>query len=193
MNSLRGGKIQVILMCIIMILTTSTSLTSFLGSTFVSSRNAIIDRTFNCGVIKRCRYGRIRLSENMCICINCKWVTSCKAYHFIETNHKQPHINKEPDFMPRKGSPTIMVTIHTKQNMSPKEEIGQTYSDTCVYHNKDAELSEATNQEKVSYNNSEITTEYDVVKCADFDEEHGCWVNNMPDKIKRVNPNFVPS
>ena len=51
----------------------------------------------------------------MCICINCKWVTSCKAYHFVETKHEQPHMSAEPAFMPRDGSPTITVTIRTEQ------------------------------------------------------------------------------
>ena len=37
------------------------------------------------------------------------------------------------------------------------------------------------------------TIEYDVVKCADFVLDEGCWVRNMPDEIRRVNPEFVPT
>ena len=37
------------------------------------------------------------------------------------------------------------------------------------------------------------TTEYDVVKCEDFVQDTGCWVRNMPEEIRKANPNFVPS
>lgn len=37
------------------------------------------------------------------------------------------------------------------------------------------------------------TYEYDVVECKDFVEDQGCWVRNMPEEIKRLNPNFVPT
>lgn len=37
------------------------------------------------------------------------------------------------------------------------------------------------------------TIEYDVVKCADFVRDQDCWVRNMPEEIKRLNPEFVPS
>eukprot|EP00751_Fragilariopsis_kerguelensis_P005741 CAMPEP_0170796782 /NCGR_PEP_ID=MMETSP0733-20121128/25120_1 /TAXON_ID=186038 /ORGANISM="Fragilariopsis kerguelensis, Strain L26-C5" /LENGTH=149 /DNA_ID=CAMNT_0011147319 /DNA_START=190 /DNA_END=639 /DNA_ORIENTATION=+ len=40
---------------------------------------------------------------------------------------------------------------------------------------------------------TKTTIEYDVVKCADFVLEKHCWMKNMPDEIKRVNPEFVPS
>ena len=41
---------------------------------------------------------------------------------------------------------------------------------------------------------SSVTTcEYDVVACKDFVEEKGCWIQNMPEEIKRANPQFVPS
>ncbi|EKX39053.1 hypothetical protein GUITHDRAFT_76693 [Guillardia theta CCMP2712] len=43
----------------------------------------------------------------MCICVNCKWVERCKAYHFVEEQHQQPHLTLVPDFTPRDGSPTI--------------------------------------------------------------------------------------
>jgi len=37
------------------------------------------------------------------------------------------------------------------------------------------------------------TIEYDVVKCADFVLDQGSWVRNMPEEIKRLNPDFVPT
>jgi hypothetical protein len=48
-----------------------------------------------------------------CICVNCKWVTSCQAYHFVETKHEQPHMTSDPTFEPRDGSPTIQVHIRS--------------------------------------------------------------------------------
>ena len=50
---------------------------------------------------------------NMCICINCKRVTDCAAYHFVETKHEQPHMTETPTFEPRDGSPTIHVHVRT--------------------------------------------------------------------------------
>ena len=45
----------------------------------------------------------------MCICINCSRVTSCQGYHFVETQHEQPHMDENPQFDPQNGSPTIHV------------------------------------------------------------------------------------
>ena len=36
----------------------------------------------------------------MCICINCKWVDRCKAYHTVEKQHGVEHLNQNPDFEP---------------------------------------------------------------------------------------------
>lgn len=47
---------------------------------------------------------------------------------------------------------------------------------------------------KETYDFAPVTTvEYDVVKCADFIEDKGCWVRNMPEEIRLANPDFVPS
>ena len=44
------------------------------------------------------------------------------------------------------------------------------------------------------YDLSPVTTvEYDVVECADYVEDMGAWVRNMPEEIRRANPNFVPT
>ena len=36
----------------------------------------------------------------MCICINCRWVDRCKAYHSVELQHGVPHLNANPDIEP---------------------------------------------------------------------------------------------
>jgi acyl transferase domain-containing protein len=44
------------------------------------------------------------------------------------------------------------------------------------------------------YDLAPVTTyEYDVVKCADFVLDQGCWVRHMPEAIRLANPNFVPT
>ena len=40
---------------------------------------------------------------------------------------------------------------------------------------------------------SVTTTEYDVVKCEDFVSDPGRWVRHMPEEIRQLNPDFVPS
>ena len=39
-------------------------------------------------------------SGDMCICVNCRWVDRCKAYHAVERQHGVPHLNATPDFEP---------------------------------------------------------------------------------------------
>ena len=47
---------------------------------------------------------------------------------------------------------------------------------------------------KSVYDLSPVTTyEYDVVACESFVEDKGCWVRNMPEEIRKANPDFVPS
>jgi hypothetical protein len=38
-----------------------------------------------------------------------------------------------------------------------------------------------------------VTMEYDVVKCEDYVQDMGCWVRNMPEEIRKANPDFVPT
>ena len=145
------------------------------------------------------------LSPLQCICIHCKHVTNCSAYHFVEQQHGQPHINKTPTWEPRNGSPTINVHIRpdedeTTQNeldkmwMEHKEETRraeesyaesnngqQADEDTALYGNTQYDLSGTT------------TYEYDVIECEDFVEEKDAWVKNMPEEIRLANPDFVPT
>lgn len=37
-----------------------------------------------------------KTQQEMCICIDCARVTNCKAYHFVETKHQQPHMTEDP-------------------------------------------------------------------------------------------------
>jgi len=137
----------------------------------------------------------------MCICIDCARVTDCKAYHFVETKHGQPHMNEDPAFSPRDGSPTIHVNIRTSRG--GEEEMARIWSE----HKSETERAERKHQQQEDekaassvlhgetvYDLSPVTTyEYDVVACADYVEDKGCWVRNMPQEIKDANPDFVPT
>ena len=45
----------------------------------------------------------------MCICIDCRWVDRCKAYHAVEEQHQAAHLSLNPDFNPIK--PKIVISI----------------------------------------------------------------------------------
>jgi len=133
----------------------------------------------------------------MCICVDCQWVTSCKAYHFVETKHQQPHMSETPTFLPREGSPTIQVNIRTEprdkvwlwKDRAAKKNITTA---AALSSSVPGESSGGTAIESV-VTNTTTTIEYDVVACEDFVLDKGCWVRNMPDEIKKVNPDFVPT
>jgi hypothetical protein len=137
-----------------------------------------------------------------CICIDCKYVTTCQGYHFVEEKHKQPHITENPTFEPQDGSPTIHVNI---RNIRDPEDLKLEVERMWREHETETEKAETQAAidgrsptdalyGKQTYNFSSVTTyEYDVVKCADFTEDKGAWVRNMPQAIRDANPNFVPS
>lgn len=141
-------------------------------------------------------YDKHTTNLSMCICIDCARVTDCAAYHFVESKHEQPHLNENPQFTPREGSPIIHVNIRTHRNN--EEEIQRIWMEHKEETRK-AEAKAAGGQPnelrgETTYDMSPSTTvEYDVVKCADFVEDKGCWVRNMPEEIKKANPNFVPT
>lgn len=132
-----------------------------------------------------------------CICIHCSHVTNCAAYHFVETQHGQPHMNENPTFEPLNGSPTINVEIR-----SVKNEEDQQKEVERMWREHEAETQRAMENQvddkdplygEKTYSFIPSTTyEYDVVKCASFVEEKDCWVRNMPEEIRLVNPDFVP-
>ncbi|GKY99947.1 hypothetical protein MPSEU_000948300 [Mayamaea pseudoterrestris] len=134
-------------------------------------------------------------SPLQCICINCKWVTTCAAYHFVETKHEQPHMTENPSFEPREGSPTIHVNVRTSRSDDDDQrraELQRMYQE----HESETERAQARQEEhgEATYDLSpQITNEYDVVACADFVQDVGCWIRNMPEEIRRANPDFVPS
>mmetsp|Transcript_3854 Transcript_3854/g.5729 ORF Transcript_3854/g.5729 Transcript_3854/m.5729 type:complete len:202 (+) Transcript_3854:87-692(+) len=147
----------------------------------------------------------------MCICINCKYVTDCAAYHFVETKHEQPHMTNKPTFEPRDGSPTIHVNVRTIRTREDREkEIERMWREheeqTKLAMEKkkegkesgEADVDDDDDDERLvgenKYDLTPVTTyEYDVVKCEDFVLEQDCWIKNMPEEIKKANPNFVPS
>ena len=142
-----------------------------------------------------------RTSLQMCICINCARVTNCSAYHFVEEQHSQPHINTHPTWEPRDGSPTIQVHIRpdtNKQNEIALDKMREEHEDQT---RQAEEAAKDTNDggdfplmgEK-QYDLSGTTSyEYDVIECEDFAEEKDMWVNNMPEEIRIANPDFVPT
>jgi hypothetical protein len=134
---------------------------------------------------------------NMCICVNCALVTSCTAYHFVETKHDQPHMTETPTFTPRDGSPTIHVNIRSIRSDTDRQaEVQRMWREHETETEKaqsDSDSSDNLHGETV-YDLTPVTTyEYDVVKCQDYVEDLGNWVRNMPLEIRNANPNFVPS
>jgi hypothetical protein len=128
---------------------------------------------------------------NMCICIDCKWVTTCEAYHFVEEKHEQPHMTQQPTFNPRNGSPTIEVHIQTTRNDEEFDKLERDHAQET----EDAILQDdGTYMGSTQYDLSpRVEYEYDVIACEDFILEQDCWIQNMPQEIRDANPNFVPS
>ena len=48
-------------------------------------------------------------SGGMCICVDCRWVDRCQAYHAVERQHGAVHLSESPDFQP--SSPRIHVSV----------------------------------------------------------------------------------
>eukprot|EP00525_Craspedostauros_australis_P004664 CAMPEP_0198123780 /NCGR_PEP_ID=MMETSP1442-20131203/38345_1 /TAXON_ID= /ORGANISM="Craspedostauros australis, Strain CCMP3328" /LENGTH=153 /DNA_ID=CAMNT_0043783047 /DNA_START=220 /DNA_END=681 /DNA_ORIENTATION=+ len=125
-----------------------------------------------------------------CICIHCKHVTNCEAYHFVETKHDQPHMTENPTFTPRDGSPTIHVNI---RNARADDETQRMWRE----HASETEKAQANGDVLVGETKydlgSHTTMEYDVVGCQDFVQDQDAWVRNMPEEIRLANPYFVPT
>ncbi len=56
----------------------------------------------------------------MCICVNCRWVDRCKAYHSVEKQHGVKHLTLSPDFEPKE--PIIHVSLIDKDQRSTEIE-----------------------------------------------------------------------
>jgi hypothetical protein len=48
-------------------------------------------------------------APGMCICVDCRWVDQCQAYHAVERQHGVPHLNAAPSFVPEQ--PRIHVQV----------------------------------------------------------------------------------
>lgn len=146
---------------------------------------------------------RVVTSLQMCICIHCARVTNCSAYHFVEQQHAQPHINKNPTWEPRNGSPTIEVHIRPDDDTTAENELDKMWDEHEDQTRRAEEASAsggatAGDDEplfgEMQYDLSGSTSyEYDVVECEDFAEDKDAWVKNMPEEIRIANPDFVPT
>ena len=45
----------------------------------------------------------------MCICVDCRWVDRCQAYHAVERQHGAVHLTEEPDLVPEQ--PRIHISV----------------------------------------------------------------------------------
>jgi len=136
----------------------------------------------------------------MCICIDCARVRSCQGYHFVEERHGQPHMDPSPTFDPRDGSPTINVTYRTSTTADAESEYERMVREHSAEERRAAGRLDGAAPSppelhgEETYDLSPVTSmEYDVVACEDYVEERGAWVRNMPEEIRKANPDFVPT
>ena len=125
---------------------------------------------------------RLLRTQLRCICIDCARVTNCRAYHFVETKHQQPHINASPSFEPRNGSPTIHVNIRSLRTEDTEREIKRMWTEHSNETIRAEERAKAEGKDpsttalygETIYNISPMTTyEYDVVQCEDYLNDKG--------------------
>ena len=48
-------------------------------------------------------------APGMCICVDCRWVDQCQAYHAVERQHGAAHLTPTPVFAPKE--PRIHVQV----------------------------------------------------------------------------------
>jgi glutathione synthase/RimK-type ligase-like ATP-grasp enzyme len=112
-------------------------------------------------------------------------------------------MTETPTFEPRNGSPTVHVNVRTIRSKEDHQQAElqrmwkEHANETTLAQQKEEEQPQQKEEElhgATVYDLAPVTTyEYDVVACADFVQDKGCWVRNMPQEIKDANPNFVPS
>jgi len=114
-------------------------------------------------------------------------------------------MTEHPTFEPRDGSPTIHVNVRTQRDTNAKEQMARLWKEhenetakaeqqSLAAGGADATIEEGSLHGETVYDLSPVTTtEYDVVACADFVQDEGCWVRNMPEEIRKANPDFVPT
>ena len=49
-----------------------------------------------------------------CICINCKYLKECAAYHKVESKHDERHLNEYPSFYP--DHPIVNILLLNNSN-----------------------------------------------------------------------------
>ena len=125
-----------------------------------------------------CLGARRHLPARCCICINCKWVDRCATYHWVETQHEQPHVTEEPTFEP--NDPQIQVFIRNERDGADGGEGGAAGAAAEGDSAPEQILEEVLDR-------TLLTTEFDVFKCDGFDEEKGKWLRLMPDA------DFIPT
>ena len=52
--------------------------------------------------------------EEMCICVDCRWVDRCQTYHAVERQHGVAHLTATPDIEPI--DPRIHISVLSEGN-----------------------------------------------------------------------------
>jgi hypothetical protein len=92
-------------------------------------------------------------------------------------------VTEKPTFEPRNGSPTNHVNV---RSIRSREDHQQTELQRMLkVHANETTLAQQIEEEELHaatvYDLALVTTyEYDVVACADFVQDEGFWVRNMP-------------
>jgi len=117
----------------------------------------------------------------------------------VESRHNQPHMNENPTFKPRSGSPTIAAHVRTEEDGR-----GEMWRDLANDKLEPNEVDKNIFDEDVDPELEAMAKaffrqmptmgiEYDIIACEDFVEDKGCWVRNMPEAVKLANPQWVPT
>ena len=99
---------------------------------------------------------------------------------------------------PQDGSPIIHVNLRTSRS---NEDMGRIWAEhveqTEIAETKGDSTNDVKNWKLLGQTKYDLTVktsyEYYVVKCQDYDENMGIWERNMPEEIRKANPDFVPS
>ena len=59
--------------------------------------------------VRRFRMVSLAVEGCMCICVDCRWVDRCQAYHAVERQHGVAHLSDHPDLEPRE--PRIHISV----------------------------------------------------------------------------------
>jgi hypothetical protein len=64
----------------------------------------------------------------MCICLNCKYVLSCKTYYLIEELHNESHLTQNATFFPQSTVITVDFTISNLKNANLEWDVNECLS-----------------------------------------------------------------